>query len=64
VARVLLYFAAVLIGERGEWLHDVAVAIYGCPGRRACRCEVTTVDGRMSMFTSEVTSHERVEIAG
>jgi hypothetical protein len=45
-------------------VYDVAVAIYTWPGRRGCRCDVTTVDGRMSMFTFEGTSHERVEIAG
>ena len=59
-----MYFAAVLMRSAASGLHDVAVAIYYVPGVERGRCDVTPVDGRMSMFTHEVTSHERVEIAG
>ena len=52
------------MGSAASGLHDVAVAIYYVPGVERGRCDVTPVDGRMSMFTFEVTSHERVEIAG
>jgi hypothetical protein len=60
----LLYFAAVLMGSAASghttwWSRSTRAR-----GVERGRCDVIPVDGRMSTFTFEVTSHERVEIAG
>jgi hypothetical protein len=61
---ILLYFAAVLMGSAASGYTTWRSQSIRARGVERGRCDVTPVDGRMSMFTFEVASHERVQIAG